>query len=197
MPNKKRKCRYCKEYKEVDSGIIINNGFYCSYYHATAYARQNQAKGKAKREKAEKSDLRKRKEKLKSYAKLAAEAEKAVRRYIRARDYGKPCISCGTTNPNIQYAAGHFKTSGGHKELRFNVLNMHLQCNKYCNSALSGNINGNKHTKGYRQGLIDRFGQWIVDYLESHHESKNYSREDLNRIKRIFNKRARFYENRK
>jgi len=33
------------------------------------------------------------------------------------RDAGLSCISCGNTNPNIQYCGGHCKTAGGHSEL--------------------------------------------------------------------------------
>lgn len=53
------------------------------------------------------------------------------------------CISCGTTNPNIQYAAGHFRTTKAAGNLRFNEDNVHTQCNYRCNSVLAGNIAAN------------------------------------------------------
>jgi len=54
--------------------------------------------------------------------------------------------------------------------LRFDELNTALQCNRYCNKGLSGNINGNKTTRGYLQGLRDRYGEErareIIEYCE-------------------------------
>ena len=170
---------------------MINNRLYCSIDHATEYAKANRLKGKAKREKAAKADIRERKEKIKKRSDYAKEAQTAVNRYIRARDKGKPCISCGKPdNGKHQRHAGHYQSRGAHPELAYNVLNNHGQC-ATCNTYLSGNL------IDYRKGLIVRYGQWIVDYLDSHHDLKKYSIDDLKRIKRIFNKRARFYEKRK
>lgn len=195
-PVKNKECRNCgKKFKPTMTTQVVC-GWKCAASLADKNAEKKKIAEQRKADREERAWIRKEKERLKTYSQLANEAEAAVRRYIRARDYGKPCISCGTTK-GVQFAAGHYKTSGGHPELRFNVLNIHRQCNEYCNRQLSGNINGNKHSVGYTQGLTDRFGEWIVEYLNSHHELKNYSRDDLNRIKKIFNKRALFYEKRR
>jgi hypothetical protein len=71
--------------------------------------------------------------------------------FIRIRDKDLPCISCGT-KANVQYAAGHFFSVGSYPNLRFNEDNVHKQCNRKCNMALSGNL------LAYREGLIDRIG---------------------------------------
>ena len=75
------------------------------------------------------------------------------------------CISCGKTN--MDWCCGHFKTRGSQPELRYAKHNTFLQCNRYCNMALSGNIEGNKNTRGYKAGIIERFGekegQFIID----------------------------------
>jgi len=78
------------------------------------------------------------------------------------------CISCGKTG--MDFCCGHFKTVGSQGNIRYDRRNTYLQCNRYCNLALSGNIEGNKTTHGYKKGLIIRFGQAegqsIIDYCE-------------------------------
>ena len=95
-----------------------------------------------------------------------------VNRHVRQRDAGKPCISCGTTKP-VQYCAGHYKTRGAHPELRFELRNIFLQCNKNCNLSKSGNI------PGYRLGIIERKGQAELDWLDGKHDPLNYTIPDL------------------
>lgn len=90
------------------------------------------------------------------------------------------CVSCEkpANLGNIgDFACGHFKTVGGFPELRFNTLNTWLQCNRSCNCKLSGNIAGNKHSIGYRQGLKNMFdgAEKLMAYLERPH--KNYTRD--------------------
>lgn len=89
-------------------------------------------------------------------------------KFIRLRD-GKQCISCGTTNPNIQYAAGHFRSTAAAPELRFSELNVWVQCNFQCNQQLSGNL------IPYRVALIAKIGQANVDYLEGKHPPAKYT----------------------
>ena len=78
------------------------------------------------------------------------------------------CISCGKTK--MDWCCGHYKTVASHSELRFDEKNTHLQCNRACNEKLSGNINGTKTSRGYKQGLRERFGvqdgQAIIDYCD-------------------------------
>jgi hypothetical protein len=78
------------------------------------------------------------------------------------------CISCGKTD--MDWCCGHFKTVGAQSALRFDRRNTYLQCNRYCNMALSGNIGGNKTTAGYIAGLVARFGELeggkIIEYCE-------------------------------
>jgi len=79
------------------------------------------------------------------------------------------CISCGKTK--MDWCCGHFKTVGAQSGLRYSPDNTKLQCNRYCNMGLSGNIDGNKTTRGYKQGLRDRFGddeaERIIEYCET------------------------------
>lgn len=188
-------CKAClSEFKPTRSFQKV-----CSPKCAIKLVNANKEEKKAKAWRLEKKI---RKEKLKSKSEWVKEAEYAFRRYIRARDrlfyakQGKPheCISCGTTSPHIQYAAGHYKTKGAYPELRLDERNCYLQCNKRCNMELSGNINGTKDTHGYKEGLKMRFGdeegEKIIDYLESHHPAENWTIDDLSRMKSEFNKKA-------
>lgn len=63
--------------------------------------------------------------KAKSLPKLKAEAQKVFNSYIRKRDEGKPCISCGEKR-TLQ--AGHFYAVGGYDALRYNEDNVNGEC---------------------------------------------------------------------
>ena len=119
---------------------------------------------------------------LKTRSDWMAEAQSAFNAFIRERDKRQPCISCGTMNPGIQYAAGHYKSVGGHPELRFEPLNVHRQCNANCNMHKSGNL------VEYRKGLIERIGIKSVEWLEGPHDPKHYTIDDLKCIKRQYKK---------
>ena len=88
--------------------------------------------------------------------------------WFKTRGLEPECISCG--KKNMDWSCGHFKTIGSSGELRYDVTNSFLQCNRYCNRGLSGNINGNKTTRGYLKGLEERFGEdrarEIIEYCE-------------------------------
>jgi hypothetical protein len=125
------------------------------------------------------------KDRLKTRSEWAKEAQTAFNAWVRERDYGEPCISCGTTNPSTQYCAGHYRTVGACPELRFEPLNVHLQCNRNCNMAKSGNITE------YRINLVKKIGAEKVEWLEGPHEPKHYTVEDLKEIKKEYSRKAR------
>jgi hypothetical protein len=114
----------------------------------------------------------------KPIAKLRAEAQAAFNSYIKARDARLPCIACGRHHDG-QWHAGHYLSTGAHPELRFEPLNCHRECQP-CNTHLSGNL------IEYRKGLILRYGQDLVDWLEGPHEAKHYTREDLVGIRKKY-----------
>ncbi|AZF37715.1 Protein NinG [Pseudomonas sp. R4-39-08] len=117
-------------------------------------------------------EIKVRKEKLKSRADHLKDTQHAFNAWVRARDAGQPCISCGTT-ADVQYCAGHYRTTAAAPELRFEPLNVHLQCNRNCNMGKSGNL------LGYRPGLIKKIGVEAVEWLESPHEPKKYTVDEL------------------
>lgn len=86
-------------------------------------------------------------------------AQAAFNAFIRERDKGKPCISCGEYITG-KTDAGHYLSVGARRELRFHPSNCHAQCVR-CNQHLSGNL------ICYRIGMNGRVGVEMVEYLEN------------------------------
>ena len=128
-----------------------------------------------KRDLADRKATRERKEKLKTRQEWANDAQFAFNAYIRSRDSGQPCISCGKLT-GCKMNAGHYLSRGARPELRYEPLNCHLQCEK-CNSWLSGNV------VAYRINLIKKIGIDKVEWLEGPHAPKKYTIDDLKAIK--------------
>lgn len=106
--------------------------------------------------------------------KLTEKAQKVFNLWIRRRDEGKPCISCG--KPGNQ--AGHYFTVKMFSGLRFHELNCNIQC-AGCNLFQHGN------QAMYRIGLVRRYGEEAVKELEDYaikNRLKKWTREELNEI---------------
>jgi len=78
------------------------------------------------------------------------------RAWIRKRDEGEGCISCGAWNPSD---AGHYYSAGHYPVLEFNEDNVHRQC-KQCNWHKGSNA------IEYRKGLIKKIGTERVERLD-------------------------------
>jgi len=153
---------------------------WCSIQCGVELGRERMEAARAKREA---KALRERKVTLKPRSKWLQEAQAAFNGWIRARDEGRPCISCGRHH-NGKWNAGHYRSVGAMPSLRFNAWNVHRQCEP-CNSHLSGNL------VEYRISLIHRLGQARVDWLEGPHPARNLDIVYLRRIKTIFTRRAK------
>jgi hypothetical protein len=157
--------------------------------HLIEFSRSSAAK-KIRRS-AEKKVVKETKERLKTRSDRMRDAQAAFNRYIRARDMGKPCICCGRSQGDLKHGgavdAGHYRSRGSAPGLKFNLFNCHSQL-AYCNRYLSGNV------VGYRAGLIDRIGLDRVERLEQDNSPRRFDSEYLDRVKRIFTKRAKLYE---
>ena len=200
MANAKRKCKYCKEYILAVDGIKINAGFFCNLDHAVKFGKES-AETKRQKEIKQKHITRKKAFRLSDVNhqhKLTQAAFNRLRvlqekKWFSDRCLEPTCISCGRAN--MDWCCGHFKTRGSQGNLRYDTMNTFLQCNRYCNMALSGNINGNKTTRGYIKGLKDRFGgekaNEIIDYCESHSEHKKWTGDELQLMRVEFNRQIR------
>lgn len=108
------------------------------------------------------------------------------------------CISCSkpwTPLTNYDFAAGHYFSRGARPDLALNNNNVFLQCNGYCNSALSANKSGEGSTHGYDEGLIFRLGFYgahnLIERLEIV-RAFNWTGEDYETLRKWLNSRARY-----
>ena len=93
---------------------------------------------------------------LKPLPKVLEQTQKVFNAYIRKRDEGETCISCGSNSAN---QAGHYFPVKGFSSLRYNELNVNLQCAS-CNMYKYGN------QAMYRIGLVRKIGEEAVKNLE-------------------------------
>ena len=126
---------------------------------------------KTKQWKAKKTQLKKEMMSLQDYLKIA---QQVFNKYIRERDKGLPCISCGKQPKKAN--AGHYFSQGGHSNVRFHEDNVHLQC-EHCNSYLSGNL------LNYQIGIEKRIGTGRLIVLELiAHDTKKWTIEELKEL---------------
>lgn len=99
--------------------------------------------------------------------KLAGEKFRA---YIRLRDKGNRCISCGASNPSD---AGHFYSAGKFPEVAYDPDNCHLQC-RQCNFYDSSNA------QEYRKNLVKKIGMERLERLDlitDYHKRVTYKKD--------------------
>jgi hypothetical protein len=198
----KRKCKYCKTEKHVEKGVIIGLSFYCDYGHAAKWGDENTVVGAKMKAQANSKAVRNlNRTKLSWQHPLTQTAFNRMRvlqefMWFEKADIKPYCISC--LKENMDWCCGHFKTRGAHGEIKYDERNTFLQCNRYCNCGLNGNIEGNKNTIGYKKGLIHRFGetegQSIIDYCERHHPVAHWCCEELEQKRKGYNAAIRYLE---
>lgn len=90
-----------------------------------------------------------------------AKLDRIFSEYIRRRDsnngFGR-CISCNKILHWTNGDAGHY-VNRQHMSLRYDEKNVHLQCRR-CNRFDEGNM------LGYTKGLINKYGESVLDYLD-------------------------------
>lgn len=190
MANSKRRCAHCKKYFHQETGVIRGTQFFCSNDHLIEYAVSNSKalanKGRQIQQKEEKAALRQRKEELRPRSWYLKECQKWFNKFIRLRDDGDSCISCGR-NTGAKMNAGHYRSVGSCPELRYEEDNCHLQC-EHCNSYKSGNI------EHYRPALIAKIGLPRVVEIEGPHEPKKYTIDDLKELITKYKKKCKKLE---
>ncbi|KPX57271.1 recombination protein NinG [Pseudomonas amygdali] len=143
----------------------------CSPACAIIDAPRNQAKARKALAQVERSEIKVRKEKLKTRSDHMKDTQQAFNEWVRHRDAALPCVSCGRHHQG-KYDAGHYRTVGSNPALRFEPLNCHKQCVP-CNQHKSGNV------VEYRLELVRRIGVVNVEWLEGPHEPQKYTVEEL------------------
>ena len=184
-----RKCRL-KSCREELPSLKNSDGWqragFCTDLHMAQHgldkARVQIQRDKERKAKEARADHRAAKERVKTRSQRIREAQAAFNAYIRARDEGLPCISCGSLPEQKRGGtmdAGHYRSTGSSPELRFEENNCHAQCVK-CNRYLSG------VAVDYRIGLIQRIGIEAVERLEGPQEPKRYTIDDLREIRSFY-----------
>ena len=101
----------------------------CSADCGEKLAASERAKAERKADKAAKAAKAADKAKLAALKPLshwAALAQKAINRYVRARDFGKGCISCHLPATwGGQWHASHLRSTAAAPSIRFNLWNIH------------------------------------------------------------------------
>jgi len=130
------------------------------------------------KEKLWKQTKKKMKEDLMTVQDYIKVAQQVFNKFIRLRDQGKNCISCGL-KPKKENA-GHFYSAGTHTAVRFDERNVHLQC-EHCNSYLSGNL------LKYRDNILTKLGYEEFESLTAEAmKTRKYTREELKEIIQLY-----------
>lgn len=151
-----------------ESMVKLPVGWFCCMDHAMGYASDKRSKAKDRERKnqstSSKRETRKRLNEL-DRPKHLDKLQDLVNQYVvQVRDVDKPCCTCGTTSQSVQYAAGHYRSRGACQELRFNLFNIHKQCNVKCNKYGSG------MRSEYRDFIVETYGQDMLDWLDGSHD---------------------------
>ena len=112
-----------------------------------------------------------------SLPKMLEKTQRVFNSYIRSRDSGISCISCGREGNQ----AGHYFTVKGFSALRFDEWNVNLQC-AGCNLFLHGN------QAMYRIGLVEKIGIKAVAELEAKAVGDRIKKWSIDELKEIINK---------
>ena len=116
-------------------------------------------------------------------------------KWFADRNLTPTCISCGKPLGGDVWSCGHLRTRGAQGGLRYDRKNTFLQHSYSCNSKLSGDVEGSKTTRGYKNGLRERFGneegQAIIDYCETNTAVVHWTWQDLEEMRKKFNARIR------
>lgn len=178
---KPRKCGICRQ--PATYGNAVNA--WCSHEHGLELAKRMKSRSDKRKAAADRKAQRDARERVKTGPTLRKEAQAAFNAWVRMRDAGKPCVSCGRPDDgHHQRHAGHYRSVGGYPALRFEPDNVHAQC-ATCNNYLSGNL------VGYRAELVRRIGLPRVEWLEGPHEPAKLSRDELVSMTKCFRELTR------
>ena len=170
-----RKCRACKtEIPTVKDSLPVQKKGFCDFdcmaAHGLALARKAQEKAQRSKHRADKERMR---DSDRRY--WLEKAQGSFNAWVRARDKGLPCISCGKPDNGDVRHASHFKSRGANSFLRYHPMNVNASCVK-CNVYNSGALDG------YTLGIIEKYGIEALEYLNTAPRVKRY---DISYLKRL------------
>lgn len=200
-----KKCKSCKielpytkrngikTYKHK-YGFGIDCGCLSKYYLNTEEGKERLQKAtlKATKTRRELEQAKKDHRNRKGLTTLLQGVKIACHTYIRERDKGKPCISCGTPYKS-DFDAGHYYSGGKFSQLKFNEDNIHGQCIR-CNRMNEGNFDE------YTVNLPGRIGKERFEELnrlaeQSKREVFKWDREELKKIRDYYKRKLKELKN--
>lgn len=149
---KQKKCKECNELFNPFNSLQKC----CSTNCAVIFSKKEKERKESKEWQSEK---KKRLENIKTHSEWLKDLQKIFNTYIRERDKGLNCVSCGSVVYGVGNAS-HFFSVGSSPNLRFNEDNVHLSCIE-CNLYKHGNL------VEYTLRLPKRIGQERFDKLIS------------------------------
>lgn len=176
---KPKKCRVCSRTFAPISTMSKVCSVPCSIEWARRLAKQKADRAK----RTDRKSLMEALEKSKTRGTHLRELQGAFNAWVRARDAGHACISCGRHHRG-QLHAGHYRSVGSEPALRFEPDNVHLQCAP-CNTHLSGNL------IPYRANLIRKIGIERVDWIEGPHIPKKLTVAEIGEMKAFYRAEVR------
>jgi hypothetical protein len=142
------------------------------------------------RAKVDRAQTRARRRALEKISDVEEKCRRIVQKIARIRDRDRGCISCDKpASWDGQWHGSHYRAHGGCSSLQFHLWNINKAC-WICNKLYSG------RRDGYQVGLVQRYGQERLDWLDSQPKSKKFTRDYLERFKTVMGKRLRRMEKR-
>jgi len=193
MANSRRKCalKSCGKRNRTETMVIKGLLAWCNTDHQIQYAVENNPKGRKRqeREKVKRSKARKLKVVKQDIRKQKALTQTVVNKLCLLLDKGKPCISSGVPDDGRprRRNASHLKSRGSNSYLRYSLINLHA-ATAHDNNFKSGNV------EGYRKGLVERYEQAMLDYLDNAPRVREWTCEELIAMRKEFAEECRRLE---
>lgn len=195
MTMRRTRCPHCKG--KLEAGHRIHEAC-IEPWHAELKAKEARAEAKRQRmaAKVDKAETRRRLREMRPLRDFIKDAQEAFNAWIRSRDEGLPCISCGELNPvelgpGGAWDAGHFLGRGAHPEKRFVEDNCHRQC-KVCNAGSAKNPAKAKTVqRQYEEELLRRIGPDRLEAVKAPEPVRKWNREELIQIRDHYRARTK------
>lgn len=198
MSFKRTRCPHCKA--KLDAGQRIHPDCIDGYADAqAAKAERVQTKAAIMAAKVDKAETKRRLRELAPLRDFISDAQHAFNTWVRARDEGLPCVSCGTLNPPSlstggAWDAGHFLSRGAHPEKRFVEDNCHRQC-KGCNGGSAKNpAKAMTVSQRYETELLNRIGAARLEAVKAPTPVRKWTRDELTAIRDTYRAKTKELE---
>lgn len=187
MTFKRTRCPHCKG--KLEQGQRIHPDCIEPWAEAQeAKAQRTKDKQVRLAAKVDKAETKRRLRELGPLRDFIKEAQTAFNAWVRARDEGLPCVSCGDLHPVALgpggvWDAGHFLSCGAYPEKRFMEDNVHRQC-KTCNGGSAKNpAKALSVSQVYEQELLKRIGPERLMAVRAPIPVHKWTRDELTSIR--------------